>query len=172
MLEELRESLGFPVHGHPWDGVAAAMPALAQLPPADYPFDGVRVSAVTASGGGTEDQPRRAGAPEPGGDFAVVLGEALFGTEELGSYSELVRQAAGEPFACLGAEDAKTLGIADNETIVVTLGSWDVEVAVRIFANMPAGVLVLPRLLGLAGLSGPGLESETAVVRRKTGAAS
>ncbi|WP_243438474.1 NADH-quinone oxidoreductase subunit NuoG [Fundidesulfovibrio soli] len=171
ILEELRETLGFPAYGHPWGGVATAVPALAHLPRESYPFDGMRVSAAPASGDGFPDQLQKPDTSGRGGDYAVVWGEALFGTEELGSYSELVRQAAGETFACLGAEDAKGLGIAEKEIVVVTLGGRDVEVAVRIFPNMPAGVIVLPRLRGLAGPSGPGPECGTAAVRRKAGGA-
>jgi NADH-quinone oxidoreductase subunit G len=68
-----------------------------------------------------------------------------FGTEELSSYSELIRQAETAPILCMHPEDAERSGLGGGNRAAIHLPKGTLAVQVRISNAMASGVLVLPR---------------------------
>ncbi|MFZ1955399.1 MAG: NADH-quinone oxidoreductase subunit NuoG [Desulfobacterales bacterium] len=113
----------------------------------DFPEDGVRVLA----GAATDER--------FGVDWAAALNDGLaaddrlrlltvdwtFGTEELSGYSACLDTVVPSPVLFMHGEDAKRLGLADGEPVVLTTETGSVAVVLRVVDNMRAGVLILPR---------------------------
>ena len=71
----------------------------------------------------------------------------MFGSDELAGYSPPVAERAPAPYLVLSREDAKTLGVAPGDGVRIL--ELDASVAVRIHADIPAGVVALAQ--GLPG---------------------
>lgn len=120
-------------------------PGLARLRQQPFPVDGLRivperhqgaVSVVTA--GPAIAQP---------GDEALelVLTEWTYGTEELSSYSDPIRQATPKPELTMHSEDGARAGFQDGDIVKLHLEQGMLEIPLRLSATMARGVVVLPR---------------------------
>ena len=124
--------------GHVWSVVSQQAPALAHLAPKDYPFDGPRPGPGRKP---AESAPIEA---TPAKGLRVMYGEQLFGTEELGRYSPLVRQAAGDPVAHIEAKTGAALGLENGRPAVFSLSGHKVEMIVRLCVDMAPGLILVP----------------------------
>jgi NADH-quinone oxidoreductase subunit G len=84
-------------------------------------------------------------------ELEVLLTEHTFGTEELSSYSACLEEVQDKPFAGLHPGDAASIGVRDGDRVAVNAGASAVKLDVKVFDNMAAGVMVVPRLRGLSG---------------------
>jgi anaerobic selenocysteine-containing dehydrogenase len=141
MLAELRT---------PLSGLAGYSPLLAELADlSDFPEEGVRLVSKNPSADGFHSnlQPPEAA---DSNEFAIILTERTFGTEELSSYSACLTSLEEEPFAGLHRQDAETLGVRAGDRIAIRTGNSALELVANVFDNMAPGVLVVPRLRGVA----------------------
>ncbi len=119
-----------------------AMPGLRQMA---YPVDGHRL--VPAAGEPTYHLPADGLQPEPeqGEELELVLTAWHFGTEELSSCSDPVRQAENEPYLAVHAEEAARAGLADGDTVMLHLDHGSVQLTLKTFTSMARRVAVIPR---------------------------
>lgn len=150
----LAGELRLPWRQTPLAALAAGNAALAgvdfaALPEAGLRPDYGRLQAEAAPTGptGPSGQP----APFPaGGGLAVILDDALFGTEAFGRYAPLAVSLAGKAdtdgVVLLHADDAAALGLADGVAAFLEAGDRLAPVRVRTSRRMARGVVVVPRL--------------------------
>jgi anaerobic selenocysteine-containing dehydrogenase len=79
-------------------------------------------------------------------EFDVVVTERTFGTEELSGYSACLRELHDPPFVGLHPEDAAALGLREGDRAALRTPAGALALTVRTFADMAAGVVVVPRL--------------------------
>jgi len=79
-------------------------------------------------------------------ELEIILTERVFGSEELSSYSTCLETLADEPFAGMHRTDAESIGIRDGDRIAIRTGNSTVELVAKVYDNMAAGVLAVPRL--------------------------
>ena len=68
-----------------------------------------------------------------------------FGTEELASYSHLMREAEAAPVLLIHPDDAGKLGLSDGDRAALHLPKGSLAVTVKLAATLAPGVVVLPR---------------------------
>jgi len=119
---------------------------LAGLPDAGHlPLDGSRLALREISAERFKSMPSPAQTVEPDG-MEIILAERTFGTEELSTYSACLETLADEPFAGLSRQDAEALDIRDGDRIAIPTENGDVLLAARVYGNMAAGAMLIPRL--------------------------
>jgi NADH-quinone oxidoreductase subunit G len=84
-------------------------------------------------------------APAPAGKVELLLVDWTFGTEELASYSDLLRQAEALPELAMHPDDAEKSGLRDGNRAAIHLPKGSLAVKVKVTAHMAPGVVVLPR---------------------------
>jgi NADH-quinone oxidoreductase subunit G len=109
-----------------------------------FPEEGLRLALNSPSAGRFKPLPPPAAAESD--QLGIILTERTFGTEELSSYSACLEALEDEPFAGLHPEDAGSLGIRHGDRIAIRTAKGAVELAAKVFDNMAAGVMVIPRL--------------------------
>jgi NADH-quinone oxidoreductase subunit G len=125
-------------------------PALREI--AAIPEDGLRLEL-----GDSRAAPFELPAPAPAtgpDDFEVVVTERTFGTEELSGYSACLRALHEPPFVGLHPADAAALGLREGDRAALRTPGGTHVLTVRSFADMAAGVVVVPRLRPAALPSG------------------
>jgi anaerobic selenocysteine-containing dehydrogenase len=75
-----------------------------------------------------------------------VATERTFGTEELSGYSACLRELNEPPFVGLHPADAAALGLREGDRAALRTPAGALALTVRTFADMAAGVVVVPRL--------------------------
>ena len=75
----------------------------------------------------------------------LVLVDWTFGTEELSGHASCLRQLEPEPCLMMHPKDATDMGLIDGERVIIQSDSGNLEIKLRVVANMAAGVLVVPR---------------------------
>ena len=75
----------------------------------------------------------------------LLLVDWTFGTEELASYSPLMREAETAPVLLIHPDDAGKLGLGDGSRANVRLPKGSLAVTVKLAAALAPGVVVLPR---------------------------
>jgi hypothetical protein len=113
------------------------------------PADGVLLAAAPAGGLRFGAPPQAPGAAATDG-FDLLLVDWTFGTEELSAGSACLEPLAAEPSAGLHRLDAAALGVADGDRVSIRSEHGALDVRVRLFENMAAGVIVVPRHRKLA----------------------
>jgi len=141
VLEALREHAA----AQPARGLVALRSALAEAVPAMQPIRALR----PGDPGAYVDRTAAAPATRVTASFAADAGLQLFridrtlGSETLSKRSEAIRKTAGAPVALFSAADAAKLGL-DGRASLEAEGAR-VEVAARIDASVPEGVVLVPR---------------------------
>jgi NADH-quinone oxidoreductase subunit G len=75
----------------------------------------------------------------------LLLVDWTFGTEELASYSPLMREAETAPVLLIHPDDAEKLGLGNGRRANLRLPKGSLAVTVKLAAGMAPGVVVLPR---------------------------
>jgi NADH-quinone oxidoreductase subunit G len=119
--------------------VLAGLPATGHLPP-----DGSRLALREISAERFKSMLPPPQTVEPDG-MEIILAERTFGTEELSTYSACLETLEDEPFAGLSPKDAEALGVRNGDRIAIHTEN-DVVLAVRVYDNLAAGVVLIPRL--------------------------
>ena len=123
---------------------AEEAPGLGLLRQQPYPVDGIRivpeqqpapVRLVTA-GPALEKKDNES--------MELVLTAWTFGTEELSSFSESVRQVTPNPELIMLSEDAARAGLGEGDTVKLHLDRGILELPLRLSATMARGIVVLP----------------------------
>jgi NADH-quinone oxidoreductase subunit G len=65
------------------------------------------------------------------------------------SATELLGQRLAQPYVAIHPAEAERLGVAGAKQVVVKLGEWSAVVWLRLDASLPAGVVLVPRSLGM-----------------------
>uniref|UniRef100_I2PZH0 NADH-quinone oxidoreductase, chain G n=1 Tax=Desulfovibrio sp. U5L TaxID=596152 RepID=I2PZH0_9BACT len=135
----------------PLAALAAGIPALTDVDFAALPEEGLRPDYGRLRTNATPaDKPEAPAAFPASQGLAVILDDALFGTEEFGRYAPLAVSLAGKAdtdgAVLLHADDAAALGLADGEAAVLEAGDRLAPVRVRTSRRMARGVVVVPRL--------------------------
>jgi NADH-quinone oxidoreductase subunit G len=85
-------------------------------------------------------------AAEPAADqVELLLVDWTFGTEELASYSTLMREAEAAPVLCMHPQDAEKSGLGDGDRVALRLPKGSLTVTVKLAAVMAPGAAALPR---------------------------
>ncbi len=111
---------------------------------------GVQIPAAADNGGkvaaGTV---KKADAPKAKGKMLVVPTTRLYNRERAFRSSELVHPRVPDAFVEINSADAKKLGIANGDTVQITVDNVPDALRVRAHVNggAPKGTLVLPRHL-------------------------
>jgi NADH-quinone oxidoreductase subunit G len=98
-----------------------------------------------------------------------------FGTEALSAISACLQELESEPTVCMHTSEAKRLGLADGDSILIQAESGRLETRLSVVSNMAAGVLVVPRHRKLfwqifkAGMSSIGREQIKKLENKKAG---
>jgi anaerobic selenocysteine-containing dehydrogenase len=75
----------------------------------------------------------------------LLLVDWTFGTEELASYSHLMREAEAAPVLLIHPRDAGKLGLNDGDWANLHLPKGSLAATVKLAAALAPGVMVLPR---------------------------
>jgi len=75
----------------------------------------------------------------------LLLVDWTFGTEELASYSPLLREAETPPVLLIHPDAAEKLGLGDGIQVNLRLPKGSLAVTVKLAAALAPGVVVLPR---------------------------
>ena len=137
-----RLGCGFGHGSHPWDAVAASSPALAGLSASAWPHDGSLVIADKAPGAALDARPSPV-PPDLGAD--LIITEQAFGTEELSSYGTILKSLAPLPQMVLHTNDASTIALRDQDSVLLSCGSGPASCYLRLVDNMARATVVLPR---------------------------
>ena len=81
----------------------------------------------------------------PDTSLELVLVDWTFGTEELSAHASCLRQLEPEPCLMMHPKEATDMGLIDGERVIIQSDSGNLEIKLRVVANMAAGVLVVPR---------------------------
>ncbi|MBN2305888.1 MAG: NADH-quinone oxidoreductase subunit NuoG [Anaerolineae bacterium] len=87
------------------------------------------------------------GRPDDG--LLLVLVRLLYDRGTLFGQSDMMHQRIPAPYAELNAQDAEPLGIADGDSITISVGAWQADIMARVNGRAPAGVVLLPQGLGV-----------------------
>jgi NADH-quinone oxidoreductase subunit G len=127
-------------------GSAGFAAQLAGLPdPAEFPEEGIRLVSNNLPADCFHSNPQPPAAADSD-EFAIILTERTFGTEELSSYSACLKAIEEEPFAGLQREDAEALGIRPGDRLAIQTASGVVELTAKVFDRMATGGIIIPRL--------------------------
>jgi NADH-quinone oxidoreductase subunit G len=132
-LSRLRRDLAAALPRHPALGEIAAIPE-----------DGLRLELGDPAA--TSWVPLPPAAAAFADEFEVVATERTFGTEELSGYSACLRELNEPPFVGLHPADAAALGLREGDRAALRSPAGALALTVRTFADMAAGVVVVPRL--------------------------
>jgi NADH-quinone oxidoreductase subunit G len=125
-------------------------PALREL--SAIPEDGLRLATGDLKAAPFQPPaPATAAGPD---EFEVVVTERTFGTEELSGYSACLQELREPPFVGLHPADAAALGLREGDRAALRTPAGALALTVRTFADMAAGVVVVPRLRPAALASG------------------
>jgi NADH-quinone oxidoreductase subunit G len=120
-------------------------PSLAQLRHLHYPMDAVKVVPQPPSGPGRFITAGPAlETPDPA-TLELVLTAWTYGTEELSSYADPIRQATNTALLTMHSQDAAKEGLSEGDTVKLHLDCGTLEVLLRLSATMARGVVVLPK---------------------------
>jgi NADH-quinone oxidoreductase subunit G len=72
-----------------------------------------------------------------------------FGTEELSSYSQPIREVERDPELTMHSDDALDLGLDDGDRVEFSAGDEQIQMRLRTCSEMARGILILPRHHGL-----------------------
>jgi NADH-quinone oxidoreductase subunit G len=81
----------------------------------------------------------------PADQVELLLVDWTFGTEELASYSDLIRQVEAAPVLAMHPRDAEKSGLGNGDQATLHLSKGSLAVAVKVTDAMASGVVVLPR---------------------------
>lgn len=84
------------------------------------------------------------------GKWLVVPVHHIFGSEELSAMSSGVAELTPKPYLALGAADAKGLEVSNGDILALQVDGAQVELEVRVQAELPEGVAACP--VGLPGV--------------------
>ncbi|MDO9533131.1 MAG: molybdopterin dinucleotide binding domain-containing protein, partial [Deltaproteobacteria bacterium] len=110
---------------------------------AEHP-EGARLLPASRPGGDFAAPPAPPASPAPD-QVELLLVDWTFGTEELASYSPLMREAETAPVLLIHPDDAGNLGLGDGSRANVRLPKGSLAVTVKLSAALAPGVVVLPR---------------------------
>ena len=116
----------------------APMRSLAEHP------EGVRLLPAARPERDFAAPPAPPAAPAPD-QVELLLVDWTFGTEELASYSPLMREAETAPVLLIHPDDAGKLGLGDGNRANLHLPKGSLAVTVKLAAALAPGVVVLPR---------------------------
>ncbi len=98
--------------------------------------------------------------------YAVPLYH-IFGSEELSARSEGVAEVIPNPYLAVSSSDAQSLELKAEDEVSLELGGTQQTLQVRVYEELPAGVIGIPRgLPDLPGLELPGWAKITGVTDR------
>jgi NADH-quinone oxidoreductase subunit G len=127
-------------------GLAGFAAQLAELPDvAAFPEEGVRLVSNNPSADRFHSNLQPPAAADSN-EFAIILTERTFGTEELSSYSACLKPLEEEPFAGLHRQDAETLGIRTGDRLAIRTASGMIELVANVSDRMAPGGILIPRL--------------------------
>jgi NADH-quinone oxidoreductase subunit G len=86
--------------------------------------------------------------PQADGLLAVPV-TSLYDQGHTLHYSDVLQPRLPEPYVVLSGADAKELGAASGAELVVKVNGVDAEVIAKVDENLPQGVVLAPRSLGL-----------------------
>lgn len=130
--------------------LAAAIPELAALDGGEaLPEQGLRLALREQADGRFQSVVPAAAAAGPD-ELDIVLTDRVFGSEELSSYSACLAPLEEAPFVGLSRQDAGILGIQSGDRLEIRTAGGEVRLAARVFDRMAAGVVLVPRLRGVA----------------------
>ena len=130
---------------HPLAWAAQQHPLLTGLQSMPYPVNNLRCLPDRADNEPAPVVLDQAPVPDGARQLQLLLVDAIYGSEELSQYSEVIQKVATEPCLAMHIEDASRLGFEEGETVSITLDAGTLETTVRLFRNMAPGTLVLPR---------------------------
>ncbi len=110
---------------------------------AEHP-EGVRLLPAAHPGRDFAAPPAPPAEPAPD-QVELLLVDWTFGTEELASYSHLMREAEAAPVLLIHPRDAEKLGLSDGNRAALHLPKGSLAVTVKLAAALAPGVVVLPR---------------------------
>jgi len=82
---------------------------------------------------------------EGAGNLTLILNDLTFGTEVLSAHSECLWELDSDPAVLLHNSDAQSLDLTDGDSVSIQTESGHFEAQLKVFENMAAGVLVVPR---------------------------
>jgi len=77
-------------------------------------------------------------------ELLIVPGYHLFGSEPLSLYTPGIADLAPKPYLALHPDDAERFGLADGQPALLTVREIDLSVPVRLDAELPHHVAILP----------------------------
>ncbi len=135
-----------------WKWITKEYPVFSNVRVSDELLDGVRVSP----GPGKEklfSSSGRIQPPEEGQGnrrLELLVADSIFGTEELSTYSKIIRQVEKEPVLLMNPKDASEIGLKDRERITLQLDRGPLEMELRVVDNIAPGVIMMPKHRQLA----------------------
>jgi NADH-quinone oxidoreductase subunit G len=102
--------------------------------PSETAEDGDAVPARATLGVGVPSEGRSASPPagRSESDFTLLSGRFIYDEGSMVSKSALLRGQQKKPFIEMNDEDAKELGVADGDLVIITAGEFEVQLPVRI----------------------------------------
>jgi len=79
------------------------------------------------------------------GDFLLLPVSSIFGDEPLSSFSSWLKELENPPSLWMSTADAEKLGAASGDQVRLNLKFSSIELALRVSAWIPEGILVMPR---------------------------
>ncbi len=130
----------------PWTVVVEESAVLAGLEPEDYPFDGIRILPERSKAASFASNGKHEAERTPGTGLDLLLVEWIYGTDEIGAYSQdILGPVTPEPFMLLHTADAAEAGLADGDRVVLHLEGGRLEISLKASSAMARGVAILPR---------------------------
>jgi NADH-quinone oxidoreductase subunit G len=102
-----------------------------------------------------------------GSEWLVVPSYHVFGSEELSVSAPAVMERSAQPYIGMSVDDADAIGISEGEDVKVILHETSYFVPVRLFAALPARVLLFPA--GLPGIEYADLPAWAVFERERAG---
>lgn len=127
-----------------------AFEELAKLVP---PYQGLAYDALGLDGQTTTSQGNRRQAgldvpevvgPGEGEGFRLITGNCLYHSGYVSASSEVLSTIAGEPYVEMSGDDARDLGLQDQDGVVVQSDGNSVRVKVKINESFSRGVVFIP----------------------------
>jgi NADH-quinone oxidoreductase subunit G len=84
------------------------------------------------------------------GEWLIIPGYRIFGSEELSSKSRSVAKRIGDLSVNMNYSDAEQIGGKDNDFVVLTMSDKTLDVKLKIENSIPAGIAILS--VGLPGM--------------------
>jgi len=129
----------------PWSLLPEDFPGAEKLRSRGYPADGVNLLPDSPESPYLAPAPLPPATGEGDGRLTVLTVEAIFGTEELSSHSEVLRGLTPAPWAWMHPDDATPAGIEDRAQVRLDLGGEEIELEIRLAPEMARGYFILPR---------------------------